>query len=577
MNPRTKIFFLIITIFCIFNIENNSYAQNSATTPKTEVTMADSFFSKGLTNYEQGNLESSLNYFLQSLKIYEKNGEKIEIANCYIKIGKINANLGNLSKTQELYNKALIIRKQYGNDDDIADAYISLGGLNGQMKNYDKALNYFNLSNKLFEKSGNRKGQIKTYKNTSLVYLNQEKYQIALEYAHKSLELAKELGTKLLIAHQLYNVAIIYREASDYENAILYFEKSLVLAKELKLKDYIKSIYYGLSNVNICLKDYKNAVIYLQRYNRMRDTLFNETTTRQIAEMQALYETEKKEQEIKIKDNEIKTQREKAKQKNIIIVLILIGLILSIVIFILSRRSYKNKQKAALSLAAKNEEINRQKIIDLLNKQDVSNFNSMMEGQEKERKRIAGELHDNMGSLLATVKLHFGSLENDIKDEKQFATVNSLLDKACDDVRNISHNLDSGILSKFGLISALSEIKQTLESTNKLKVNITTHGIDSRLNSSLEITLYRAVQELIGNIIKHANAKNISIELTRSNENLNLIIEDDGIGFDPTNKKGNGIGLKNLNSKIDSLNGIISIDSRIGDGTIIILDVPLKN
>ncbi|MCF8298184.1 MAG: sensor histidine kinase [Saprospiraceae bacterium] len=576
---RHIIIFLIILFFSGIYNTNNIYAKDSIKDFKInpEISLADSLFSSGIDYFKQGSYNLSLNYFIKSLKLYEKVGERMRIVKCYIEIGKIHARNNNFPKTREYYNNALIISKQYGNDDDIADAYLALGKLNGQTENYNKALYYFKLSHELYKKTGNKKKQIHTLHTISLVYNIWEKYYKALEYGFKSLDLANELGTKTDIAQELYNIASIYGDSSENQTAIEYFEKCFVLANELNLKKYKRDIYFGFSNAYINLKDYKNAVIYLQKYIKMNDTLFQETTTRQIAEMQEKYETGKKNQELKLKDERIRDQNKQAKQQRLIIILVIFGLVLTLIILVIIRKNLKHKQKSTLIQASQQEEINRQKIIDLLNKQDVSNFNSMMEGQEKERKRIAGELHDNMGSLLATVKLHFGSLEDSIENVEQFKTVNNLLDKACDDIRNISHSLDSGVLAKFDLISGLNEIKTTLENTKKLKVNISAHGIDSRLNSSIEIILYRIVQELVGNIIKHSNAKDISIELTRHEQNLNLIVEDNGKGFNLADNKGKGIGLKNIQSRIDNLNGNVSIDSRIGKGTIVIIDIPLKN
>lgn len=579
MNKQFTINLIIISFLYLFGGINNVYGEisdnNLVNKPSTYI--ADSLYTQGIVHLDRGSYELSLVFFIKSLKLYEEKDDKLRIADCYIKIGKIHTYNKNFTKTKEYYDKALVIRKEYGNEEDLAGAYYALGTFNGETGNYDKALEYLNLSHELFDKSDNKKEQIHTLHAIALVYLSWEKYNKALEFGFQSLDLAEKLGTKIDITHELYLVGGIYLDSSDYITAIEYLQKCLILSQELDLKSQISRTYDGIANSYIGLRDFRNAVIYLQKTMDLDDILFSERTTKQIAEMQEKYDTEKKNQLLKQNKDEIQNQKARAKQQRLIITLVIVALVLTLIILFIIRRNYKNKQKAALILASQKEEINRQKIIDLLNKQDLLNFNSMMEGQEKERKRIAGELHDNMGSLLATVKLHFGSLEENIKNEEQFQTVNNLLDKACDDIRNISHSLDSGILSKFGLISALNEIKNTLESTNKLKVNIVSHGIDSRLDSSLEITLYRIVQELVGNIIKHANAKEISIELTRQDQILNLIVEDNGKGFNLADNKGTGIGLKNIHSRIDELNGSFSIDSRIGKGTIVIIDVPLKN
>ena len=200
----------------------------------------------------------------------------------------------------------------------------------------------------------------------------------------------------------------------------------------------------------------------------------------------------------------------------------------------------------------------------------------MVEGQEDERKRIAEDLHDRVGSILSTVKLYFNSLNTKIdtfqgENNQQFEKANTLLDEAVDEIRRISHNLISSILMKFGLGPALKDLCETVEGAQQIKVDLQMHGIDQRLNNQLEISLYRIIQELISNILKHATATEITISITHQNGNLNILVEDNGKGFD-TSVIPNGIGLKNIKSRILKLNGQINIDSVTDRGTIVNLN-----
>ncbi|MDY8136080.1 sensor histidine kinase [Aquimarina sp. 2201CG5-10] len=207
---------------------------------------------------------------------------------------------------------------------------------------------------------------------------------------------------------------------------------------------------------------------------------------------------------------------------------------------------------------------------------------AMIEGQEDERKRIASDLHDRLGSMLSMVKLHYQSVEKNIEhlnisNQRQYSKANLLLDKACAEVRNIAHNMVSGTLTKFGLIAALDDLKDSLEDNNTVNIDLIVHGFKNRLEQKNEINIYRIIQELISNVLKHANASEIVIQLIFNQNGLNLIVEDNGNGFEVNNiSKDGGMGLKNVLSRVDEIKGELNIDSSLDKGTTVTIDIPLN-
>jgi len=232
------------------------------------------------------------------------------------------------------------------------------------------------------------------------------------------------------------------------------------------------------------------------------------------------------------------------------------------------------------ALRKKREKETREKE-QLIHEQELKSISAMLEGQETERKRIASDLHDRLGSMLSTVKLYFGLVEEqlDMREEKnkeQYNKANFLLDQACEEVRKISHNLVSGDLASFGLVPALTQMKSTIEDSGLIKINFFSFGMDIRLGSTVEITLYTIVQELINNILKHSKATEVTIQLNKGGNNLNIVVEDNGLGFDVASAQSKGgMGLKSLETRVGKLNGNISIDSRKGKGTTIIINIPV--
>ena len=216
-------------------------------------------------------------------------------------------------------------------------------------------------------------------------------------------------------------------------------------------------------------------------------------------------------------------------------------------------------------------------IENLLQKQEVKAAYAILEAQEQERKRIAEYLHDRIGSTLAAVKLHFHAFKDNTQKSAEFFSVGSaLLDNAVSEVRDISHNMVSGVLSKFGLNAAIYDLRSTLEASQQISFQTHIHHAEERLDFAIEVNLYRIIQELVSNILKHSGAKEIILQLNRFENDLILILEDNGSGFDTSPEiPVPGIGLKNIQSRVNKLNGRLHIDSKKGLGTTVTIEIPI--
>ncbi len=201
-------------------------------------------------------------------------------------------------------------------------------------------------------------------------------------------------------------------------------------------------------------------------------------------------------------------------------------------------------------------------------------------GEEKERKRVAQDLHDGMGSLLSTLRLNAESL--DLSNKKiggkeaiVYQNILEMIDKACTELRNISHNMMPSSMEHFGLKITLESLIEKINSNGETNFTCQIFNLEEKIDSQIEINIYRIVLELVNNIIKHAKAKEASIQLILENNLLILMAEDDGIGFNYTNQKFSGIGLLNIKSRTEAMNGKINIDSKESKGTTIIIEIPI--
>jgi len=348
------------------------------------------------------------------------------------------------------------------------------------------------------------------------------------------------------------------KKASKYKNNIK------PLKSEFALKIYGAEYYAGL-------KKYDSA------YQYIKDSRYLEYQLNFLKSNEAITQTEI---ENKTKETKSKLAKEEQKGKQIrnylLGSLVLIGLG-SIIGFL----SIKNSRKKQL-LAEQQKELETQKNLTLLKEQELITINAMVDGQEKERTRIAEDLHDNLGSVLATLKLHFENLKFN-KDKKKldqealFNKTENLIDEAYLKVRRIAHAKNAGVIASQGLLSSIQLMAEKISSADNILIEVVHYGLEKRLENSLEIGVFRIIQELITNTIKHANASHATINLSLYDNALTIIVEDNGNGFkieklDLTKS----MGLHAIQTRIAHFKGTITIDSTINKGTSVILNIPIS-
>lgn len=247
-------------------------------------------------------------------------------------------------------------------------------------------------------------------------------------------------------------------------------------------------------------------------------------------------------------------------------------LVFGLIISYLVQKNNTKKRK----LAEQEALLEQQKVEALLREQELVSIDAMIAGQEKERQKVADELHDDLGSLMATVKLHFDNVKVDEKDPAM-KNAQALLEKAYQKIRKMAHAKNSGVMADQGLLPAVKKMARTISETNALDVTVEDFGLDERLENSMELTIFRILQELVANIIKHALATRASIQFTQHDAILNIIVEDNGQGFDIAAAKrgGKGMGLGSIEKRIEHLEGNFTVDSVLGKGTSILIDIPV--
>jgi len=388
-------------------------------------------------------------------------------------------------------------------------------------------------------------------------------YKIALENFEKVTGINGKFG--LFGAYN--NLGVSFGESGNFQKAISYFNKAKQhIDDDLHKKSYL---YLAISQAYNQAKNKDSAYYYLEAHRKSVEELKDHESAVALEAIETKYQTAEKEKQILVE------QGKKERNSNIAIGLGS-GLIAVIIIGFLA---YKNTKKKK-DIAEKQREIEINKTEKILKEQEINTIDAMISGQEKERQRLASDLHDSVGATLAAARLQFEHLHKNrdkgAQTNELFDKTSKLLEDAYTEVRTMSHIKNSGVIAKQGLLPAVQKLARNASVTSALNIEVQDFGLNERLENTLEISVFRILQELVTNIIKHAEASEASIAITQHEESLSIIVEDNGKGFTPLQiQKKEGMGLNSIERRIEHIEGTMEIDSTPGKGTSILIDIPL--
>ncbi len=516
-----------------------------------------------------GYFDSAVAIGMKMVRVGESKPPYAELASLYYELSGIYGKNGYLDVAEKYIRKAIAIGKTLHNDTCLADGYNRLGILYERKADkdstlLDSALICYNLSLACNERTGHILGRSYSLENIAGIYTRRKQTEKALGFMRQSLRDRLLLNDKLALSMCYVNLGETFESINDHDSAIYYGEKALAQATEISFRDLVQYSYQFLSGLYEKKGDFKKALNYHQKYAALNDSLFNETKTKQLAELNTKYETEKKEQKIKTLNQQTEIQQLQIKQRNIFLFIsfgvIIIGAAMGWLAY--NRR----KLKAQAKLQAE------------INKQQEITAKEIINAEERERRRIAADLHDGVGQMLSASLMNlnglFKKLNIDLQKEPMAEHTLSLVNESYDELRQISHQMIPNTLLKAGLASAVKDLILRIDQS-KLSINLDIAGLNERMNEEVETVLYRVIQESINNVIKHAKATKLNIQLVRDEDGVSITIEDNGKGFDTKQVKDGGIGLKNMYSRIQFHKGTIDIDSAPGKGTLMVVYIPL--
>jgi signal transduction histidine kinase len=506
----------------------------------------------GTSYWYLGDNEEAIKHLLKAVARFEAAKDSFNLQFVYDMMGVVQSEIGLHEQALGNHLKAVAFAGPNATVLNKSAPLLNAAVALNRLKRYDTARVLLNEVLSMGVQENNTYLQSQAWTNLGDGYLRQKNFTALQTSARNALALAIEIGDPLAQAnaHQQLSLAKFYQGQAD--SAGIFAGIALAELRSLGNIQKRADLYRLLSDVALLQNNVRVADAYRDSSEQILETLQQEQVRKNIQLAERKYETSKKEQAIQLQEAQLKA----AKWQR---ALLWAGLIASaFIIFLLVYSLNQRSRRYQFQLA----ELEKEK--KLLATQQL------LRGQEEERNRFAQDLHDGLGGMLSGVKLQLGAMKgNLILSEDQARSFNSALgklDESITEMRRVAHNMMPEALLKFGLNQALTDYCEGMQESTGIAFNYEFHGLTERLDSSVEIIVYRIVQELVNNAVKHAQASEIFVQVMNIERHLTITIEDNGKGFDPTNVKG-GSGLKNIQSRVEYLKGKLDLRQRPGGGT----------
>lgn len=535
---------------------------------------------KGTAQMYNSEYYNALVTYFESLGIFSKLKDQANESRVFNNIGLVYESIGDWTNAMQYGKKSLLIKFALKDSLGIANSYGNVGNVFFNLGMVDSCIIYQQISLSINNALQNKSGISNALGAIGNCYREKNMPDSSIAYLIKAFELSKQLGNVENNAAIVNNIALSYLQKNDLKKAETYAKMVAAYVPTISDKEFLHEYYTLMYRLNEKKGDILNAFKYLKIVAVINDSLFVQRTNIQNEKLSVSYEYKQKSLEEQIAfDQQLNASEKRTNsQKNRFFITALLLLLTAFVAAIWYNRVklLEKKSQVADQLATMKE----QQIRELENEKQILVSHSIVQGQEDERSRLAKDLHDGLGGLLTGVKHSIINMkERFILTEEHvtgFEKSLSMIDLSMQELRRIAHNMMPEALDRFGLEEALKDYCAGV-SSSVTHVNFESFGENIPMQNTAEIMVYRIVQELVNNAIKHAAAKGVVVQLIRGVDWVRINVEDDGKGFDVNHlKEAKGFGWSNIQNRVDYLQGNIDIRSDLGSGTSISIELKTK-
>ena len=520
--------------------------------------------SKGLMLVNMGSLDSAMEYYISGEKVAQLIGAQNYQARAMAEVARIFSMKGDHEAALTKYRDYYQLVKDSKNPNDLATAYAYIGAEFMFFHDHDSSLYYLNKALAIQKQINNVPGIAAAQLNKGSVFQEQNMLDSAIYYYENARENYRKARFTQGLGQLNLNIGSLHLNNGNAAEAIYALKMAISDSKMIKDLHAVTEEHRLLAKAYSLQGDHELAFNTLTDHLAFKDSLFSLEKENTIQELETRYETEKKEQQIAIQQAEI-AEQDALLRYNLVMLIGLSILALSLIAIILLVRSRARKKHALMQKEAQV-------------KLKETQIEAAISSQEKERSRFAKDLHDGFGQMISILNLNLQSLEKKQSNPHEvFDRSTKVLDEMYQELKSICFNLMPQTLIKKGIPAALNEFALRINTTGQKQVITDFHGLDDRLTDLQEISLYRISQEWVNNVLKYSDAQKITIQITKDENEITLLIEDDGVGFDlQLLVNGRGNGWRNMNSRINLIGGTLEVDTQPGrKGSALIINAPM--
>jgi two-component system NarL family sensor kinase len=534
--------------------------------------LVGAYFNIAGSYIQEGAFEMALKFFLQA-------GVVVDQLHSARRACQLYANLSYVyqacAQPQRAYKYGLMAVK-------LADSLHNMPALYGalsktasalsDLKKYDTAVVVMQEAKRLcLQNHGDDFTLVSILINTNKIFKKMRRYDLLLDNAVMAQRLAERINMSEGGCESLIEQGAYYFFKKDFARANTFLTQALEIAAQRGRPQAVDECYMLLSDVEIGLGNMPEYLTYRHLSDSINETIISDNIVRNTQELETKYNVAKK-------DHEIKEQQSALRQKRLQNTILAVALLLAIVLVVSGLMVYRNKRRLLLSRQA----LQQQKIDRLETERQLLATESVMQGQEEERSRLAKDLHDGLGGILSGAKYSLSNMKENLvvtpENAAAFERTMNMLDMSITEMRRVAHNMMPESLMKLNLNEALLDYCEQVTDSGAVAIDYQSSEMDKLvLTDTQKITVYRIVQELINNIVKHAAASSVIVQVFAKESVLYVTVEDNGKGFDKARLAfSSGIGYRNIQNRIDYLNGKLDVRSEPGNGTAVYVEIPLQ-
>ncbi len=506
----------------------------------------------------QNEFQHAVQYYLKGIAILEKSGLDAELVVIYCNLSTLFGDIKEHTKQNEYAHKGVAAAKKSGIGQKLFMAYFILANSYSMQDDNLSAKKYIDSSSVYFDELSNINSVdmiFGYYLVSAQVFKKMNQLDSSFYYFQKSFEVSEKYNYSYGKAESQLQLGAIAIQQKKYKEAEQYLLTGIEDAKTINYFAMLDEGYKYLSDIYAVTGRYKQAYEYFQKYKDVNDSVVNIGSKKIATELEKKYETEKK-------DSQLKLQKAQLQRKSILNYILVGSAVTILLISLLTYRTYKQKQK-----------LQQQRISELETEKQLTAAEAVLKGEEQERTRLAKDLHDGLGGMLSGIKYSFQTMKGNLimtpENVQAFERSMDMLDSSIKEMRRVAHNMMPEALVKFGLDTALKDFCNDINQSGALQVNYQSIGLENTvIEQTTAIAIYRIVQELINNTMKHAAAKTAIVQVSKINADLSITVEDDGKGFNPLIlQAGKGMGWSNIQSRVEYLKGKLDVQTEPGKGT----------